>query len=257
VEPTRAQLGDDGLPRRVEMRRGRGRAPARDAIRLLDERNRDVDRKCHGSRREEILRRNASSRSVAEHEYALRTLDIMDVRVRRAVRGIDYERRHVPIVPEWERAAGARAAETDFVPYSLWGDVFWLVVIGIPVAAVCLAGLALHFVGSIQVVRVSNIAIGVQVAAALAVFVLPKTMPDRQTAEGQMCPDMESGQGWLMTGIAVSSVAVAAVALASSFIAVRRRAARPTRLLAGLGTAALVVAILLRLLITALCGYSD
>jgi hypothetical protein len=194
---------------------------------------------------------------VAEHEYALRTLDIMDVRVRRAVRGLDEERSHGPIVTDGNRPPELVLSETEFVPYSLWGDVFWLVVIGTPVAAVCLAGLALHFVGSIQVVRVSSFAIGVQVTAALAVFVLPKTMPDRQTAEGQMCPDMESGQGWLMTGIALSSVAVAAVALASSFIAVRRRAARPTRLLAGLGAAALVVAILVRLLITALCGYSD
>src|SRR5690349_8212664 len=132
-----------------------------------------------------------------------------------------------------------------------------LILLGVPVAAVAAAGIGLHFLDSGWVVRVSNAAIGVQVAAALIAFTLPKTMPTERRNEGEICPDLDSGQGYVMTAIAFGSIVTGAVALAASFIAVRRRTARPSRLLAGTAAAALTPAILLRLLVVALCGYYD
>ena len=114
----------------------------------------------------------------------------------------------------------------------------------------------LHFLDSVWVVRVSNAAIGAQVAAALVAFTLPKTMPTDRRYEGEICPDLDSGQGHVMTAIAFGSIATGAVALAASFIAVRRRAARPRRLLAGTAAAVLTPAIFLRLVVVGLCGYS-
>ena len=48
-----------------------------------------------------------------------------------------------------------------------------LILLGVPLAAVLAAGIGLHFLDSLWVVRVSNAAIGLQVAAALVVFTLP------------------------------------------------------------------------------------
>ena len=69
------------------------------------------------------------------------------------------------------------------------------ILLGVPVAAVVAAGIGLHFLDSAWVVRVSNGAIGVQVAAALVAFTLPKTMPTERRYEGEICPDLDSGQG--------------------------------------------------------------
>ena len=82
-------------------------------------------------------------------------------------------------------------------------------------------------------------------------------MPTDRIYEGDICPDLDSGQGHAMVVVAFGSIAVGAVALASSFIAVRRGAARPSRLLAGVAAALLTPAILLRLVVVALCGYYD
>ena len=131
------------------------------------------------------------------------------------------------------------------------------ILLGVPVAAVVAAGIGLHFLDSAWVVRVSNGAIGVRVAAALVAFTLPKTMPTERRYEGEICPDLDSGQGYAMTAIAFGSIVTGAVALASSFIAVRRRVARPSRLVAGAAAAVLTPAIFLRLLVVALCGYYD
>ena len=132
-----------------------------------------------------------------------------------------------------------------------------LILLGVPLAAVLAAGIGLHFLDSVWVVRVSNAAIGLQVAAALVVFTLPKTMPTERKYEGEICPDLGSGQGHVMTAVAFGSIVTGAVALASSFIAVRRRVARPSRLLAGMAAAVLTPAIFLRLVVVALCGYYD
>ena len=115
----------------------------------------------------------------------------------------------------------------------------------------------MHFLDSVWVVRVSNAAIGLQVAAALVVFTLPKTMPTERKYEGEICPDLGSDQGHVMTAVAFGSIVTGAVALAASFIAVRRRVARPSRLLAGIAAAVLTPAIFLRLVVVALCGYYD
>jgi len=135
--------------------------------------------------------------------------------------------------------------------------VVFLILVGVPVAAVAAAGIGLHFLDSGWVMRISNGAIGVQVAAALVAFTLPKTMPTERRYEGEICPDLDTGQGYVMTAIALGSIVTGAVALASSFIAVRRRAAKPSRLLAGTAAAVLTPVIFLRLLVVALCGYYD
>ena len=132
-----------------------------------------------------------------------------------------------------------------------------VILVGVPVGAVLVAGIVLHFLDSAWVVRVSNAAIGAQVVAALIAFTLPRTMPTNPTYEGEICPDLDSGQGHVMVAIAVASIATGAVAIAASFIAVRRRAARPRRLLAGTAAALLTPAILVRLVVVGLCGYSD
>ena len=132
-----------------------------------------------------------------------------------------------------------------------------VILVGVPVGAVLVAGIVLHFLDSAWVVRVSNAAIGAQVVAALIAFTLPRTMPTNQTYEGEICPDLDSGQGHVMVAIAVASIATGAVAIAASFIAVRRGAARPRRLLAGTAAALLTPAILVRLVVVGLCGYSD
>ena len=135
--------------------------------------------------------------------------------------------------------------------------MYWLILIGIPLAAVCAAGFGVHFLDSAWIVRISTVSIAVQVTATLLVFLLPRTMPDTKKYGEQLCPDLGSGQGHLMVAIAFASIAVGAVALASSFIAVRRRVASLGRLLAGIAAAALVPVIFARLLIAALCGYYD
>ena len=130
-----------------------------------------------------------------------------------------------------------------------------LILIGVPVAAVCVAAFALHFIRSAWVVRISSVAIGIQVAAAIAVFVLPATMPKEKRADGQLCPYDEGAQGDAMIAIALASIGVGAIALASSIIVVHRGTAAKARLAAGIGAATLVVPIFASIIITAFCGY--
>jgi hypothetical protein len=130
-----------------------------------------------------------------------------------------------------------------------------LILFGVPLAAICAAGFVLHFFSSNWVVGVSNVAIGVQVAGSLVAFVLPETMPQEAKYEGEMCPDFDSGQGDVLYAIAFGSIVVGAIALASSFIAVRRQVAHPGRLLAGIAAAMLVPAIFVRVIAAAFCGF--
>src|SRR4051812_3738135 len=112
-----------------------------------------------------------------------------------------------------------------------------LIVIGVPLAGVCVAALALHFVSSPWLVRISSVAIGIQVSAAFIVFVLPKAMGKETRADGQLCPNDEGVLGKVAIAIALGSIAVGALALASSAIAVRRGVATTGRLAAGIGAA--------------------
>ena len=60
----------------------------------------------------------------------------------------------------------------------------------------------------------------------------------------------------VLAGIAFVSLAVGAVALASSFTSVRRGGASPGRLLFGLAAAALIVFPFGALLVASLCGFN-
>ena len=121
--------------------------------------------------------------------------------------------------------------------------------------ALCVAAFALHFV-STWLVRISSVAIGIQVAAAIVVFLLPTIMGNETRADGQLCPNDEGALGKLAIVIAVGSIGVGAIALASSIIAVHRGAATKGRLTAGIIAAALVVPIFVSVIITAFCGYA-
>lgn len=71
-----------------------------------------------------------------------------------------------------------------------------------------------------------------------------------------MCPDLDGAQGGIVGVLALASVGVAAVALASSFIVVRRRAGSPWRLVGGVVAAILMVSIFAGILAVAFCGFN-
>ena len=82
VQRPGAQLLEHARPRDVEPRGRRRRAPARDAIRLLHERDRDLRRTRRRARRREVGRADRAGRAVAEHERRARALDRLQVRAR-------------------------------------------------------------------------------------------------------------------------------------------------------------------------------
>ena len=132
-----------------------------------------------------------------------------------------------------------------------------LIVIGIPVAAVALSGLGLHYVRTPWLRRISTTAISVQIVLAGAAWALLAALPREINSSGGVgdtCPRLDGLQGGLVAAIAIASIGIAAVALASGFIVVRRRAGSAWRLLGGIGSEVLVVAIYVGILATALCG---
>jgi DNA-binding MarR family transcriptional regulator len=109
-----AEVVEDGGPGRVELARRSRRAPPGDAVRLLDERDRESFRLRGVARRNEIARRDATGGSVTEHQSRARLGDAMQVDLRLTVRRVDVEKRHgsdfavwlscgVPILPRVER----------------------------------------------------------------------------------------------------------------------------------------------------------
>ena len=133
-----------------------------------------------------------------------------------------------------------------------------VMIVGVPLAAILAAGIGLHFLSSGWVIRVSTAAIGTQVVLTLLAWLMLATMPGKQNGReslGSTCPDLDGTQGGLLAVVAYGSVGVGAIALAASFIGVRRRAAAPGRLLAGIAAAALVFAIFIPILLAAFCGF--
>ena len=88
------QVLDDRDPGRVELGRRRGRATARHAIGLLDQRDTDPERHGRLRRRDEVASRDPAPGAVAEHERAGRLVAGVQVHARRAVRRVDGEGRH-------------------------------------------------------------------------------------------------------------------------------------------------------------------
>lgn len=130
-----------------------------------------------------------------------------------------------------------------------------VILLGIPVAAVCIAALGLRHVSSAWIIRISDATIGLQMLLTLLVWIGIETMPGKENGRtGGTCPRFDSISGRLLMFVAYGSIAVGAVALASSFIAIRRHAATKARLLAGIFGAALVFAIWFPLVLVALCG---
>ena len=132
-----------------------------------------------------------------------------------------------------------------------------VILIGVPLAAVALSGLGLHYVHTPWVRRISTTAISVQIMLAGVAWALLATLPREinwSGSVGDTCPRMDGVQGVLVAAVAFASIGIAAVALASGFIVVRRRAGSAWRLLGGIGSEVLMVAIFAGILGTALCG---
>jgi hypothetical protein len=129
--------------------------------------------------------------------------------------------------------------------------VMW--VVGIPFTAALAAAIPLMFVSTPWLIRINNWAIVGQIGIVLTSWLLLATLPGELDGG---CRDFETAQGQLLSVVAFSSIAVGGVALASAVLGVHERAARPTRILAGLATSALYLAIWIPLLVAALCGLS-
>jgi hypothetical protein len=84
-----AQLVHDGEPRGVELGRARRAALPRDAVRLLDERDREVPGLGGVSRGHEVRRPDAAGRAVAEDDGRRGVLDLVEMDSSDAVRGIN------------------------------------------------------------------------------------------------------------------------------------------------------------------------
>jgi geranylgeranyl reductase family protein len=82
---------DDRRPGGVELSRRSGRAPTCDAVRLLDERDREPAFQCDVPRRDEIPRLHAAACAVTEHECRLGRIHAREMRTRRAVGRVDVE----------------------------------------------------------------------------------------------------------------------------------------------------------------------
>ena len=85
----RAQRLHDGDPGRVELRRRRGRAAAGDAVRLLDERDREPLLERDGGRGGKVARADAAARAVTEHERRARVDGSLQVDAREPRRRLD------------------------------------------------------------------------------------------------------------------------------------------------------------------------
>ena len=129
-----------------------------------------------------------------------------------------------------------------------------LILIGVPLGVLTLAGLAVHPFRTPIVVYVSNAAIMIQAALAGLALLINTSLPKEENQNGQVCPIEDSTQMYAIAAIAYLSLAVGAVALAASFTSVRRGGASPGRLLVGLAAAALIVVPFGVLLVAALCG---
>jgi hypothetical protein len=137
--------------------------------------------------------------------------------------------------------------------------VGWLVFLSSPVWGALVAGLVLRFISALWLVRISTGAIVIQVGLTLTSWLLLTTAPQETNWSGPVgatCPDLDGSYGFLLGAAAFSSLAVGAVAAASSIVSVHRRAARAEQVIAGLGASALSFAIFFPLLAAALCGFN-
>ena len=89
---------DDRRPRGVELRRARRRAPAGDAVRLLDQRDADPFRPGGLRRCHEVGRLHAAGGSVTEHESTAGLVSGEQMNARRTMRSIDLDC-HAQILP--------------------------------------------------------------------------------------------------------------------------------------------------------------
>ena len=82
-------MGEDREPRRVELMRGRRRAPAGNTVGLLDEHDRQAGVVRSACRGHEVTRRDAAARAVTEYKRGARIVDRLHLRARRPVRCLD------------------------------------------------------------------------------------------------------------------------------------------------------------------------
>jgi hypothetical protein len=134
-----------------------------------------------------------------------------------------------------------------------------LVILGVPLGAVLLSGLVLAFFSTPWLVRISKVAIAVPSGLTLSALLLLATLPRRQNSGGgpdDTCPDFDTVQGVVLGVVAFTSIAVGAVALASSLLSVARRVPEPGRGLTAIAAVALTLTIWIPLVIAAFCGFN-
>jgi hypothetical protein len=92
----RPQVRDDGRPRLIELRRSGRRAPARDPVGLLDQRDADLDRLCGSSRRQQIRCFDASAGAMTQDQSAAWLFGEVEVSPSRTSRSVDLNNQVSP-----------------------------------------------------------------------------------------------------------------------------------------------------------------
>jgi len=88
------QMIDHRHPSCVELMCRSGRAPARNPVRLLDERDAYTHGMCDERHRGEVFRQHPATCTVTEHERSTRLSRFVQVGVGASERGVDLERLH-------------------------------------------------------------------------------------------------------------------------------------------------------------------
>jgi hypothetical protein len=113
VRQLAAQPLDHGDPSRVEVMRRRRASPAGNTVRVLDEGDAQADLQGRVRGGREIRRRDATSRTVAEHEPTARRVHRAQVYASEAVRRIDVEHRRGVCRPMSSVRGAGRICETE------------------------------------------------------------------------------------------------------------------------------------------------
>lgn len=120
-----------------------------------------------------------------------------------------------------------------------------------------LASLAMYPLPTPLVVHISNATIMIQAALVVLALLTSAALPKEENSNGTLCPIDDSAGMYVLAGIAFVSLAVGAIALASSFTSVRRVGGgygALGRLLLGIAAAGLVLVPFSALVVAGLCG---
>ena len=129
-----------------------------------------------------------------------------------------------------------------------------VILIGIPLGAVALAGLALHYVGTEWVRKISNASYVAEVTVIATAWFLLAALPREENINGVVCPVTGGALDFTIGALAFVGLGIAAISLASSIVVVSRLRGEAWRILAGIGAGGLCFSIFVGILFSALCG---